>query len=213
MDRSEAHRRNTEDVADPTSKPFDLDESSPQPEPDLDLVWREEIEDVMALADRALAQPVPDLSPEEPDRRFLAAGSPVRAPLVETEETSPTNISRQDGFVPARPKELASILRAEAQRIVRVDVETVVDLPTDEKPVRIVYEFDRPVYEAKGVHGTLYTVASGGYRIPFQTGVGAKRIVQIIKPGEYPRQPKQATRTLNLRVEAGQARWSFPDNQ
>ena len=211
MDRDYVHGKRVESVASPPQPVYDLEPKTLEPVPDIDLVWREEVEDVLDLADKALNASVPEVSTSEPERRFLAAGQPVRAPLAQTEEVDPTDIERRDGFVPADEDELARILRQRTIEMIEVDSEVVIDLPQEPEPVRIVYEFSRPVYEASGVYGTLYTVAAAGHRIPFQAGVPTSRLVQIIQPDEYPRQPRAAEKTLNVQIEGGRVHWTFAD--
>lgn len=211
MDQSKTSGSTSESVKS-TQERFSLEQNDPKTEPDLDLVWREEVEDIFALADKAINASVPSLDKEEPERRFLAAGKPVRAPLSEVNEVEPKTMNGQDGFVPADPEELANVLQTRSYTIARTDIETVINLPFERQPVRILYEFEQPVYSAENVHGRLFTVANAGQRIPFQPGVGTTRIVQIIEPDEYPRQPEEAIRTLNLRIESGRAVWSTSES-
>jgi hypothetical protein len=183
-------------------------EGGVSPKPDVDLAWKKEVEDVLELADRALRRSRPTAPAEDPSRRFLAAGQPARAPKAEETTLAPVSVQAQDGRSVLTENALKERLDSVADTLVQVDVETVVDIEHESRPIRIEYEFDRPVTAAENVHGQLFTLASGGRRVPFESGTQTTYLVQIIAPEQYPGDPTSNETTLHVHIEGTQATWT-----
>lgn len=181
-------------------------------EPDVDLLWREEINSALEMAENVLNRSRPSPETEESTRRFLEAGSPVRASERSQISVSPANVEKSDGFVGLEAEALQSQLDDRADQLVKVDVETTVQFSQDTQPVRIQYEFERPVTAIEDGHGQFYTIATENKRVPFQPGIPTTSLVQIISPEQYPSDPKPKTKTLHVRVEGTQAIWTDPSS-
>lgn len=183
-------------------------EGGPQAEPDVDLAWKQEVDDTLQLADRALSRSRPSDQTEETTRRFLEAGQPARAPEGERLTLTPTSVDSTDGSASLTDESFRQNLDEIADALARVDVETVVEVEQSSSPVRIEYEFGRPVTAVENVHGQLYTLAAKGRRVPFQPGTQTTYLVQIIAPEEYPGDPNTETQELRVRIEGTQATWT-----
>ena len=183
-------------------------EGGPSPSPDVDLAWKKEVEDVMALADRALNRTRPQQETTETVRRFLEAGQPVRAPQSDRTNVAPASVQTQDGRSPLTEAALKQRLDRIADRLVQVDVETQVEVPQESRPVRIEYEFTEPITAVENVYGQLFTLAADGRRVPYQPGTQTTYLVQIIGPEQYPGDHTTETQTLHVRIEGTQATWT-----
>lgn len=180
--------------------------------PALDLVWKEDVEEILTLADDAIRTARPEPEPEPPERSMVGAGDPIRAPMEEGRRVEPTEIRYRDGLQVAPMEDVQAAFEARTRQVYQVEVETVVEAEFDNRPIEIIYEFDRPITSVRGAYGTLYTARSETADVEFQPGMRATRIVQVIEPGELPKVEDEAVKTFEVHVEAGRAVWDHAED-
>ena len=139
----------------------------------------------------------------------MPAGTPVYAPLQDSQKIEPVVVDGKNGLVPMDEEELEASLSSRAQHILQADVETVVGFEPEDKPIWITYEFDEPVTAVKNVYGTIYTaVRDGEPTVEFQPGIPTKRVIQIVEQADFPAASKDEVVELNIEVSGGRAVWT-----
>jgi hypothetical protein len=204
MDTASAQRRK------PVNPLWDVRSRDPEPEPEVDLVRRAEVETTLARADEALSAALPETPSPRQERRFLPAGTPRRAPAENQTEISPTSAEKADGK--AFPGALTGALEQQARRLLNADATIKITIDTEPGPAVITYEFDRPVTSAEGIQGQLYVIYEPEHKVPFQEGRGAERVVQVVQAEDFAQRLPPDTQTLRLRIEGQTATWSRPDS-
>ena len=179
----------------------------PTPRPEVDPVWREELERAVELADEAArATPAPEPAPPEQGRSYVGAGQPMTAPAAERAEVEPSSVSAEDGYVAAPREEIIRQLENATFAELRVkEVPVVLEETPEARPLRIVYVFERPVTAAEGVSGELLVIDDEGAEVPFEPGVPARRLVQKIDEASYGREAQPDGQAWTCEVRFGNA--------